>query len=177
MMAGQAWFMRYFGDFGSSCSSLFWLPDSSLLYCGGTDRTCKRIPRKPNHELCGRQVKYAKASFSLVRNLMKINVIDGSNYFKGLLLLIRKDRNIAESEIQLMKGIGKTLGFEREFCNNAIHEILENKHIVDVTPKFSTKDLAIKFIKDGLALAFSDNEFHPSEEDWLGRQLRRMVWT
>ena len=98
---------------------------------------------------------------------MKITVIDGSNYFKGLLLLISKDRKITESEIQLMKRIGKTLGFEREFCDNAIHEILENKYIVDAPPEFSTKELAIKFIKDGLATAFSDNEVHPSEGEWL----------
>ncbi len=101
------------------------------------------------------------------RKALKINVIDGSNYFKGLLLLISKDRKITETEIQLMKRIGKTLGFEREFCDNAIHEILENKYIVDAPPEFSTKELAIKFIKDGLAIAFSDNEVHPSEGEWL----------
>jgi hypothetical protein len=98
---------------------------------------------------------------------MRITVLDGSNYYKGLLLLIRKDRKITESEIRLMKRIGKTLGFEREFCENAIQEILENRHIVDAPPEFSTKELAIKFIKDGLAIAVSDNEVHPSEEEWL----------
>ena len=98
---------------------------------------------------------------------MKITIADGSSYFKGLLLLIRKDRQIAESEIQLMRHIGKTLGFEREFCENAIHEILENKYIVDTPPEFSTKELAMKFVKDGFAIAFSDNEVHPSEAEWL----------
>ena len=98
---------------------------------------------------------------------MKITVLDASNYFKGLLLLIRKDREITDSEMQLMKRIGKTLGFEREFFNNAIQDILENKYIVDAPPEFSTKELAIKFIKDGLTIAFSDNEFHSSEKEWL----------
>ena len=98
---------------------------------------------------------------------MKISVLDGSNYFKGLLLLIRKDRKITNPEIELMKHIGKTLGFEKEFCDGAIREVLENKYIVDTPPEFSTKELAIKFIKDGLSLAFSDNEFHPTEEEWL----------
>lgn len=98
---------------------------------------------------------------------MKITVIDRSNYLKGLLLLIRKDRKITESEIQFIKRIGKTLGFEREFCDNAIHEILENKYIVDAPPEFSTKELASKFVKDGLAIAFSDDEGHPSETEWL----------
>jgi len=98
---------------------------------------------------------------------MKITVVDGSNYFRGLLLLIRKDRRITESEIRLMKRIGKTLGFEREFCDNAIEEIMENTYIVDTPPEFSTKELASKFIKDGLAIAFADDEVHPSEEEWL----------
>ena len=98
---------------------------------------------------------------------MKISVIDGSNYFKGLLLLIRKDDKITEPEIQLMKRIGRSLRFEPEFCDNAIREILENKFIVDVPPGFSSKDLAIKFIKDGLAIAIADKDIHPSEEEWL----------
>jgi hypothetical protein len=33
--------------------------------------------------------------------------------------------------------------------------------------KFSTKDLAVKFIKDGLSIALSDNEIHPFEKEWL----------
>jgi len=98
---------------------------------------------------------------------MKIPLTDGVNYLKGLLLLIRKDRKITDGEIRLVKRIGKALGFERKFCDNAIHEILENKHIDDAPPAFSTKKLAVKFIKDGLALAFSDKEVHPSEEAWL----------
>jgi hypothetical protein len=98
---------------------------------------------------------------------MTITVKDASNYFRGLLLLIRKDRKISQPEIDLMKRIGKRLGFEKEFCENAIGEILENPHVVDEPPHFSTKELAIKFVKDGLALAFADAEVHPREEQWL----------
>ncbi len=99
---------------------------------------------------------------------MKINIIDASNYFKGLLLLIRKDRKITQPERDLMKSIGKSLGFEKEFCDTAIHDILENIYIEDIPPAFSTRDLAIKFIKDGLYLALVDHEeIHPEEEQWL----------
>jgi uncharacterized tellurite resistance protein B-like protein len=98
---------------------------------------------------------------------MNISAIDASSYFKGLLLLIRKDRKVTESEVQLMKRIGKALGFEEEFCDQAIKGILENEHVRDQPPKFSSKDLATKFVQDGLVLAFSDNEIHPSEEEWL----------
>lgn len=98
---------------------------------------------------------------------MKISVIDASNYFKGLLLLIGKDRRITDPEIALVQRIGKTFGFEKVFCDNAIRDILENKFILDVPPEFSKKELAKKFIKDGLRLAASDNEIDPSEEEWL----------
>ena len=98
---------------------------------------------------------------------MKISVVDGSNYFKGLLLLIRKDRKIADSEVELMQRIGKALGFGKEFCDISIRDVLENEYIEDTPPKFSSEELAVKFIKDGLSVAFSDNEFHPSEEGWL----------
>jgi hypothetical protein len=59
------------------------------------------------------------------------------------------------------------LGFEKEFCDNAIHEILENKFIVDAPPEFSTKELAMKFIKDGLRLASTEDELRAPEEEWL----------
>ncbi len=98
---------------------------------------------------------------------MKITVIDASNYFKGLLLLIGKDRKITDPEIEMMQRIGKALGFEKKFCDTAIHDILENRYILDRPPEFSTKKLATKFMKDGLTLAASDNEIHPFEEEWL----------
>jgi len=98
---------------------------------------------------------------------MNISILDGTNYFKGLLLLIRKDRKVSDPEVQLMMRIGKTLGFEREFCENAITEILENEHIVDAPPEFSSKEIARKFIKDGLGIALSDEEYHSAEEEWL----------
>ncbi len=98
---------------------------------------------------------------------MRINVLDASNYFKGLLLLIRKDKRITQPEVELLKRIGKALGFEKEFCDNAISEVLENPHIVDTPPVFSTKALAAKFIQDGLVVAFSDKVVHPLEEEWL----------
>lgn len=98
---------------------------------------------------------------------MEISIIDGTNYFKGLLLLIRKDRMISDPEVRLILRIGKALGFEREFCENAIREILDNEYIVDAPPEFPSKELAMKFVKDGLGIALSDDEFHSTEEEWL----------
>ncbi|MCU0452575.1 MAG: TerB family tellurite resistance protein [Bacteroidetes bacterium] len=96
-----------------------------------------------------------------------ISVLDGSSYFKGLLLLLRKDNKMSTPEVDLVLRVGQSLGFEREFCENAVREILENEHIVDAPPKFSSPELAAKFIKDGLRIASADNELHPSELQWL----------
>ena len=99
--------------------------------------------------------------------MKQITVREGSDYFRGLLLLISKDRKISEPEIILTKRIGRALGLEKDFCDDAISKILENKYVLDEPPKFSTDELAKKFIKDGLTLAVSDNEIHAFEEAWL----------
>lgn len=98
---------------------------------------------------------------------MNISVIDGSNYFKGLLLLIRKDGKIAKEEHSMLSSIGKNLGFDEDFVENAIDEILKNRYISTNPPVFSSREIAEKFLKDGLIIAASDNEIHPQEEKWL----------
>ncbi len=98
---------------------------------------------------------------------MEISVIDASKYFKGLLLLVRKDHKVTEAENALMSRIGKQLGFEKEFCDTAIQEILKNKYIEDSPPEFSSTELAKMFIRDGLALALSDGILDYKEEKWL----------
>lgn len=99
---------------------------------------------------------------------MKISVLDASHYFRGLLLLIRKDRQVTDPEIDLMKNVGKALGFDADFCETAIAEILDNAYISDSPPVFSSIDLAAKFMRDGLALSFIDHEeIDPREELWL----------
>ncbi|MDD8017041.1 MAG: hypothetical protein PHP42_01585 [Bacteroidota bacterium] len=98
---------------------------------------------------------------------IKISLPDHSQYFKGLLLLIRKDRIVHDQEKQLMLRIGKIMGFEKEFCENSINEILENEYIVDEYPQFSNQEIAKCFIKDGLHLAMVDNNLDDSELEWL----------
>ena len=98
---------------------------------------------------------------------MIISLVDRSMYFKGLLLLIRKDLKIHQEERNMVMRIGKVLGFEESFCKNAITEILDNKYIVDEPPRFSNPDIAKCFIKDGLRLAIVDGQVHRKEVAWL----------
>ena len=68
---------------------------------------------------------------------MKISLMDRSLYFKGLLLLIRKDQVVEEEEKALMMRIGRLFNFEEKFCKEVIDEILTNQHVVDEPPLFS----------------------------------------
>ena len=98
---------------------------------------------------------------------MKISTQEGSEYFRGLLLLISKDRVITESEVTLMKRVGKALGFDQDFTTEAIESILDNSYIKSDPPRFSSEDLTKRFIRDGLAIARSDNGIHRVEAEWL----------
>ena len=105
---------------------------------------------------------------------MNISLMDRSNYFRGLLLLIRKDQTITEPENNMLLQIGKALGFDREFCEHAIHEILDNKYIEDEPPVFQNQALAEKFIRDGFTVGFCDHDrLHTHEEDWLRRTAEK----
>jgi hypothetical protein len=98
---------------------------------------------------------------------MKISLLDRSLYLKGLMLLIRKDRQIDVAETALVMRIGKILGFEKKFCENVIAELLDNKYIVDEPPHFSAPDIAGSFIRDGIRLASVDGQIHEKEFLWL----------
>jgi len=105
--------------------------------------------------------------------MMKISVLEGSEYFRGLLLLIARDRAVAEPEAALMMRIGRTLGLEKEFCEGAVREILENSHVSSDPPVFSSPVLARMFIRDGLTIAAADRAVHEAEEEWLRLAAQR----
>jgi len=98
---------------------------------------------------------------------MKISTREGSEYFRGLLLLIGKDRVITDPEVTLMHRVGKALGFNGQFTTEAIGTILDNSYIPSEPPKFSSVELTKRFIRDGLAIARSDDGIHTFEADWL----------
>jgi hypothetical protein len=98
---------------------------------------------------------------------MKLTLLDKSNYFKGLLLLIGKDGKISEKERDVLLKVGKTLGFEREFCESSIDTMLENKYLVGLPPKFSESSFAQSFIQDGFSLALADDQICQEEISWL----------
>ncbi len=96
-----------------------------------------------------------------------MNVLDRSNYFKGMLILAIKDNVIVEQEENILMYLGAKLGFEKKFCHNAIQQSLGNEYIIQTPPVFSQKNIAEQFLLDGLKLAVSDNNLDPYELQWL----------
>jgi hypothetical protein len=98
---------------------------------------------------------------------MTNDYLDRSNYLKGLLLLIGKDKKITGSERDYLHNIGNTLGFDKKFIENAINELFENKYLGNEPPIFSLKQYAETFLRDAIRLALVDNDLGREEFDWL----------
>jgi hypothetical protein len=98
---------------------------------------------------------------------MKFTVKDKSNYLRGLLILIGKDKNIAIKEKDLFLRLSKTLGLSADFCTDAINELLENNYLIEDPPKFSDMEIAKAFIQDAIQLAFADGSIHLYEMNWI----------
>jgi hypothetical protein len=98
---------------------------------------------------------------------MRIPLVDRGNYYRGLLVLIRRDRVISTQERELMIRLGQALDFDKRFCENAIDDLLKNPHIKDRAIGFSEKVTAEAFLKDAILLALVDGELHPRELSWL----------
>jgi hypothetical protein len=98
---------------------------------------------------------------------LEFSLLDKSNYLKGLLIIARKDNQLAEQEKNILKNISEKLGFASDFYDETIKHLLLNKHISDEPIKFSNEKIASSFISDGLKLAFSDKKIHGDEIDWL----------
>jgi len=66
--------------------------------------------------------------------------MDRSQYYKGLMLLIRKDREIHEEEKRIMMAIGETLSFDADFCVFRIQPLPDaSLRMVSGCPSLTTK--------------------------------------
>lgn len=104
---------------------------------------------------------------------MPLTSIEKGKYFRGLLILVRKDNKISPEEKELMMNVGTRLGFEKRFCETAIQEILDNEYIADDAPEFSELPVAESFILDGITLAISDEDLNPEELSFLKATLEK----
>ena len=93
--------------------------------------------------------------------------ITKSLYYKGLLVLMRRDRIIHPLERNLMLQIGEILGFDKRFCEATISELLSNPNITREPILFSDERTKKCFCRDAARLAMVDGSFHPTELRWL----------
>jgi hypothetical protein len=98
---------------------------------------------------------------------VRIPLVDRGNYYRGLLVLIRRDRAINVRECELMFRFGQALDFDKRFCEAAIGDLMDNKHIRDEPMTFSTRAIAECFLRDATMLAFIDGDLHPKELAWV----------
>ena len=98
---------------------------------------------------------------------MDSNFLDKSNYFRGLILLIGKDKKITESEKGIIKSIAKILNYNQEFVERAMNDLFANKYIVMEPPEFSNLRFVEIFIRDGLRIALTDGVIDLREIHWL----------
>jgi hypothetical protein len=98
---------------------------------------------------------------------MRLSQVEKSHYYKGLLVLLRRDRIVHAREKDLMLQIGEILGFDKRFCESTIDELLSNTNITRDPVFFSDEIIKECFFRDALRLALVDGNFHPSELRWL----------
>jgi hypothetical protein len=103
---------------------------------------------------------------------VKITLRDRALYFKGLLLVIRRDGVIGDSERGLLLAVGRAFDYETEFCETTIRDALINPYLLDDPPRFSGPEIAACFVRDGLRLAAADGSVHPAETVWLEETAR-----
>ena len=98
---------------------------------------------------------------------MQIPQIDRSNYLKGLLITARKDKQLTDSEKNMIRKLSERLGFSADFFEETISNLLENKYIKDDPIIFSKQNIAKSFIEDGLRLSLVDKTLSTHELEWL----------
>lgn len=98
---------------------------------------------------------------------MNLTLLDRSNYYKGLLVLLRRDRSVDSRESHLMLQIGAILDFDRRFCESTINDLLSNRHITREPLIFSDERIRECFFRDALRLALVDGHLHLRELSWL----------
>ena len=86
--------------------------------------------------------------------------------------ILRKNNKVNIDEVNMIMRIGKRLGFAYDFCKGALKDILDNKYIVDVPPKFSNKGIAHGFIEESIELEVIDNEIEANELEWIGSVIK-----
>ncbi len=92
---------------------------------------------------------------------------DKGNLLRALLLLISKDKNIWDHEVDIFIREGMALGYEKEFCQSALKNILQNSFIDQTPPVFFNKENALNILHVGVRIIKEDLNPHPMKLEFL----------
>lgn len=98
---------------------------------------------------------------------MKASLMDRGSYYRGMLVLIGRDRIIHPEERKQALELGTLLDFDERFCEAAIANLLENEHINEDPIFFDERKIAECYLRDGLRVSLIDNELDAREMAWL----------
>jgi hypothetical protein len=103
---------------------------------------------------------------------MKLSLRTKSSYYRGLLVVSRRDRVIDDREREFLIRIGKMLDFDERFCEATINDLLSNPNISRSPIIFPNEAVRECFFRDALRLASVDDNIHPLELRWLQKTAR-----
>ena len=101
-----------------------------------------------------------------IKNNIK-KTIDNSNLLRAILILVGKDKNIWDHEKRIFIQEGITMGYDKEYCENTIHSVLQNPYISLDPPVFFYKETALKFLQVGTSIIRQDFRPHPKKIQFL----------
>lgn len=98
---------------------------------------------------------------------MDITYKDRSEFLRGFLILIRKDKIISEHERNMTIVIGKHFGFAEDFCIESLDTLLENEFISEEPPVFSNSIIADYFVTESYRIISQIHPLGENEIRWL----------
>ena len=94
-------------------------------------------------------------------------------YLRGLLQVMAADNHLHEKEKNKIKKYAESMGFEKEYIEKTIQNLLENKHMPRMPDQFHSKKTAETFLKEAIQMAVCDGILHPLEQKWLLRAAKK----
>ena len=101
------------------------------------------------------------------RELHISSIVDRSNYLRALIILIKQDKNVWDHEMKLFFKEGSSLGFEKNFCEHSLNNLLLNINIDPEPQKFFDKNNAKKLLIKGIQVINYDIKIHPEKLAFL----------
>lgn len=99
--------------------------------------------------------------------LKEINYKDRSEFLRGFATIIRKNNCGNADEKTMFSVVGKYFGFEKEFCEEAVEQLLVNKYISEHPAVFSNKPVAEFFVSDVAKIMLHTNSMSEASKEWL----------